>query len=93
MRQRNELCFEQALQEALGFGGILPIVTQRLDERPLSRDVLVDFRQVMLRLLEMLVSQSHGRTTPIGLLHCMCEMRACAAKHPYSRDRSFMVAE
>lgn len=73
MGQGNQLRFEQALQEALGFSDILTIGAQLLDQGPLSRNVLIDFRQMMLRLMQVLVSQSHARTTRMAAVCCMCE--------------------
>jgi hypothetical protein len=75
--QRDQLRFKQALQEALGFGGILLVGAQLLDQRPLSRNVLIDFRQMMLRLVQVLVSQSHGTTTRMAGFRCTCEKEVC----------------
>jgi hypothetical protein len=63
MRQREELCFEQALEQPLAFGCLLSIGAQLLDERPLRRDLLVDLGEMMLRVLQMIVIERHAHLT------------------------------
>lgn len=73
MRQGKKLRFEQVVQETLSLGGVLSVSAQLFDQRPLSRDMLIDLCQMMLRLMQVLVSQSHGTITPAARLRCTCE--------------------